>query len=212
MEFQAQAPAGGPRFHQVTTMQSNTRFWIALTLFQVIFGFSVFAITRQFYQQESEKSRPRAVSATQAVPARSEGSAVSELEQLISRYPAETAIDDPDAMIQQADDFFANGQYDRAAELYERLLAAGSNSVDLYNNLGITLHYLGRSAEALQRLNEGAAIDPSYQRIWLTLGFVNGQIGHTQQARSALIKATELGADTQVGQSAAEMLQALGPE
>ncbi len=100
-------------------------------------------------------------------------------------------------------------QYDRAADLYERLLVFGPNNVDTYNNLGITLHYLGRSAEALRKLNEGVAVDPTYQRIWPTLGFVNSHLGNTEQARTALTTAAKMGANNEVGQSAVRMLEDL---
>jgi hypothetical protein len=53
-------------------------------------------------------------------------------------------------------------------------------------------------------------VDPSYQRIWLTLGFVNSQVGNTGKAREALTTAAQMGADTEVGQSATQMLQDLG--
>jgi Flp pilus assembly protein TadD len=93
-----------------------------------------------------------------------------------------------------------------AAELYERLLVLGPNNVETYNNLGITLHYIGRSNEALRRLNEGVAIDPAHQRIWLTLGFVNSQLGNTEQARAALNTAADLNAANEIGKSAIKML------
>ena len=182
-----------------------------MTLFQVIFGLSIFAVTRQYYLQEPDQIGVHPRTTSQPATEWPERNAESELEQLISLYPSEPLNNDPVVMATQADEYFANRQYDLAADLYEQLVAAGSNSVDLYNNLGITLHYLGRSAEALQRLNEGTVIDPAYQRIWLTLGFVNSQVGHTEQARTALRKAIQLDADNQVGQSAAEMLMDLGP-
>jgi Flp pilus assembly protein TadD len=78
--------------------------------------------------------------------------------------------------------------------------------VNTYNNLGITLYYLGRSTEALRILNEGVAVDSTYQRIWLTLGFVNSQVGNAEQARQALTTAVQLGADSEVGRTAQEML------
>jgi len=83
------------------------------------------------------------------------------------------------------------------------------NDVDTYNNLGLTLHYLGRSTEALDKLNEGVAVDPTYQRIWLTLGFVNRQLGNTGQARTALTTAVKMDADSEIGQSATKMLEEL---
>jgi len=88
-------------------------------------------------------------------------------------------------------------------------LATGQNDVDTYNNLGITLHYLGRSTEALDILNKGVAVDSNHQRIWLTLGFVNKQLGDIEQARRALTTSVQLGADTDVGKSAAKMLEGL---
>ena len=81
--------------------------------------------------------------------------------------------------------------------------------MDTYNNLGITLHYLGKSSEAILRLYEGVAIDPTHQRIWLTLGFVNSQIGDTVQARAALNTAAKINADNENGESAIKMLEEL---
>ncbi|MGW8368799.1 MAG: tetratricopeptide repeat protein [Gammaproteobacteria bacterium] len=83
------------------------------------------------------------------------------------------------------------------------------NNVEVYNNLGITLHYIGRSDEALRRLDQGVAIDPTHQRIWLTLGYVNSQLGNAEQARTALTKAVQMDPDNDIGQSAAKMLEAL---
>jgi Flp pilus assembly protein TadD len=71
------------------------------------------------------------------------------------------------------------------------------------------LHYLGRSSEALDILNKGVKVDANYQRIWLTLGFVNKQLGNTVQARTALTTAVQLGADNDIGRSAGKMLEGL---
>jgi Flp pilus assembly protein TadD len=71
------------------------------------------------------------------------------------------------------------------------------------------LHYLGRSTEALDILHKGVAVDSNYQRIWLTLGFVNKQLGNSEQARKALTTAVQLDPDTDVGKSAAKMLEGL---
>ena len=52
-----------------------------------------------------------------------------------------------------------------------------------------SIHYtkLYESGEALSRLDEGVAADPGNQRIWLTLGFVNSQLGNIDEARKALV-------------------------
>ena len=96
-------------------------------------------------------------------------------------------------MARQADTLFREKQYDRAAELYARLLERNPDNVETRNNLGLTLFYLGRREEALRQLREGAAAHPEHQRIWLTLGFVSSQLGNVEEARTALTKATETG-------------------
>ena len=112
-------------------------------------------------------------------------------------------------MSRRADEYFANKQYDQATAMYERLLALRPNDVDILNNLGLTLHYLGRSTEALDRLEEGVAVDSENQRIWLTLGYVNSALGNTGQAREALTNAIQTGTDESIRQSAKAMLEAL---
>ena len=126
-------------------------------------------------------------------------------------YPAQPADMDPEKILLQADNHFAREEYEEAARGYAQFLDIGVRNVDIYNNLGITLHYLGRSVEALQVLEEGTEIDPAYQRIWLTMGFVNSQLGQFDQARTALEQARSLDADSEVGQAAQQMLNQLVP-
>ena len=121
----------------------------------------------------------------------------------------ESNLDDPAELSRRADQFFASQQYQQAANAYERLLALDPQNAEIYNNLGLTLHYLGRSDEALRRLNEGIAVNADNQRIWLTLGFVNSQLGNVEQARKALTTATETGSNESIRQSAMSMLEAL---
>jgi predicted Zn-dependent protease len=197
-------------------MNHNSRFWLLMAVFQVAFGLAVFAVTRQYYNQDdadkiSASADPGSAPAT-SPPATAwpEPNAESDLENLISTFPGNSRSDDPVEISRQANDYFSRQQYDKAADLYQKLLNIDPKNVDTYNNLGITLHYLGRPVEALQVLNEGVVVDPSYQRIWLTLGFVNSQVGNTGKAREALTTAAQMGADTEVGQSATQMLQDLG--
>ena len=191
-------------------MFHSARFWVPMMVFQVAFGLTVFAITRHYYTQDQV---PVSTSQSAKPPATGEwpkSNVESDLEQLISSFPGQSKINDPTILAAEADEYFVNQQFDRAAALYQQLLTIDPQNVDTYNNLGITLHYLGRSSEALGILNEGVVVDPNYQRIWLTLGFVSSQAGNIIQARSALTTAVQLGAETEVGQSAAEMLKSLG--
>lgn len=190
-------------------MAQSSKFWIQLALFQVIFGVAVFAATRYYYLNEAARVGLPAAILNQPMaswPAISTGTETVAGGSVLSDLPAS---DDPAEISRLANEAYASKNYATAAQLYERLLPFAPTNVDTYNNLGLTLFYLGNSTEALRRLNEGVAVNPKHQRIWLTLGFVNGQLGDLVQARIALTNAVELGADTPVGQSAASMLENL---
>lgn len=190
-------------------MRRSAIFWISMTVFQIAFALTVFAITRQYYIYDSER-------ASAGLSMMREPSLLS-LDRI--RQPAPVQVESPTSsqsasedlvgISRRADEFFTKKQYSEAADLYAQLLAFDPNNVNTYNNLGLTLHYLGRSTEALGKLNEGVAVDSTYQRIWLTLGFVNSQLGNTEQARTALSTAVQLGTDNMVGKSAKEMLENL---
>ena len=186
----------------------NSTFWVLMAVFQVFFGFAVFAITRDYYQQKPApvRAHPATISPS-ASPW--QGITTTDLSRLAPGVVDESISDNPAELSRQANAFFSRQQYQQAARLYERMLAIDPNNVEVLNNLGLTLHYLGRSDEALRRLNDGVALDSSHQRIWLTLGYVNSQRGNVEQARTALTKATEIGSDESIRQSAQRMLQEL---
>ncbi|MDH3273014.1 MAG: tetratricopeptide repeat protein [Gammaproteobacteria bacterium] len=191
-------------------MIRDAKFWISMAVFQVFFGFAVFAITRDYYAADTHEvisqSRPVAV---QSGPAWPNAITAAEIDRLSLPALGDLAPQDPVEIYRQANEFFANKRYEKAAEYYEQLLAFRPNDAEIHNNLGITLHYLGRSDEALERLNKGITVDPEHQRSWLTLGFVNSQLGNTGQARSALTNATQIGTNESIRQSAFEMLESL---
>jgi len=191
-----------------------------MAVFQLLFGLSVFALTRQYYLDGPGQTANPATAARQPAPtAGSAGSSTphadlrnnptGDLAELMSSFPGQALAQDPAALARQGDQFFAEQRFDLAAERYRQAIDAGSRDANDYNSLGLTLHYLGRSAEALQVLNEGITLDSTYQRIWLTLGYVNTQLGNTGPAREALATAVRMGADNEIGQSAAVMLEKL---
>ena len=188
------------------TMVNGYKFWTLMTLFQVVFGLAIFAGTRQYYIDESTNIKADSVVIQQPSLQMSDPSIEFNSTMINSSTFSQLTYNDPIKIESQANEFFSNGQYAEAANLYERLLSLDPNNVRTYNNLGITLQYIGRSSDALRNLNAGVAIDPTFQRIWLTLGYVHSQLGNTEQARSALMTTVKLGADTQIGQSAANML------
>ncbi len=190
-------------------MIRSPKFWISMAVFQVVFGLTVFGLTRQYYIHDPDNSRTGPTALRQPSLERPDRITESRLSQLdMSRFN-QSIIKDPVEISRQADESFNKKEYGRAADLYQRLLKLDPNDVDTYNNLGLTLHYLGRSTEALGKLNEGVGVDPTSQRIWLTLGFVNSQLGNTEQAHTALTTAVKINADNEIGQSAVKMLENL---
>ena len=197
-------------------MQRGFKFWTVMILFQVAFGLVVFAATRSYYKHDhgaptaaANPNRPPIFRWDQPAqpgqPAARPGSPPSAAES--TRI---AMISDPNELGRLASEYYTSQQYELAAEAYDRLLTFDPN-VEVYNNLGITLFNAGRVGEALTALNEGAALDPSYQRIWLTLGFVNSRMGNVEAAREALTTAVGMGTDNNVGQSAQQMLDDLPP-
>lgn len=190
-------------------MKRDKKFWTLLLVFQVFFGLAVFAITREYYLEDVDAPRRHTVTAAPTSAAWSRGITASDVSRLSSPGLVDTAPSDPVEIYRRAEEYFASGQYAQAAQLYEQLLAYAPDDAEIYNNLGLTLFYLGRSDDALRWLNEGVAVDPSHQRIWLTLGYVNSQLGNVDAARTALTNAAQRGGNASIRESAEQMLAEL---
>ena len=190
-------------------MTRDKRFWTLLVVFQVFFGLVVFTFTREYYKQDPQPVAGHPQVVNPPTSGWSRGMSATDVSRLSSPGLLEPALSDPAEISRRADEFFANRQYQQAARLYEQLLTFRPNDAEIHNNLGLTLFYLGQPDEALQRLNEGVAVDPEHQRIWLTLGYVNSQLGNTDAARKALTRATETGDNASIRESAMEMLAEL---
>lgn len=195
-------------------MNRGVKFWSLMAAMLVVFGLLVFTITRQIYIPAPNRGDDVATSKNEASLEWSDH-ALNISPTLLDPLPASSppanlpGAQDPAELSRLAGESFNNKEYSRAAELYEQLLLYDPKNVDVHNNLGITLHYLSRSDEALRWLDEGVTLDPTHQRIWLTLGFVNSQLGNIEVARAALTTAAEMDSNTNVGQSAARMLEEL---
>ena len=190
-------------------MKRDKKFWTLLLVFQVFFGLAVFAITRDYYLQDADAPRRHTPAAAPASAAWSRGITASDVSRLSSPGLVDTTPSDPAEIYRRAEEHFASRQYAQAAQLYEQLLAYAPDDAEIYNNLGLTLFYLGRADDALRRLNEGVAVDAGHQRIWLTLGYVNSQLGNVEAARTALTNATERGGNASIREAAEQMLAEL---
>ncbi|BBB27071.1 tetratricopeptide repeat protein [Amphritea japonica] len=200
----------------------SMKFWLSMGVFQVVFGLAVFGLTREYYLSGTSVVNTPAkpglnwptagqtlsgdLLTGQGMPSQNMGQGSGNTVGATSDL---NILQDPVEISRQANEMFAQQDYVNAAELYAKLLEFDPENGNTYNNLGLTLHYIGRSDEALKMLEEGSIIDPANQRLLLTLGFVSNQLGDTEKARNALKSAVALGADTQVGQSATKMLDEL---
>lgn len=172
-------------------------FWIALAVFEIAFGTAIFVVTRSYYRDQVPTATPASFD-VRSLDFPASNLSASRIDPDRPRSPQEVA--------ELADAHFANRQYSAALGLYEQLLGQDPANVDLLNNLALTLHYIGRSDEALNRLEEGIALDGAHQRIRLTHGFVLNQVGRSTEAVDALNAAIQLNESSEIADSARRML------
>jgi tetratricopeptide (TPR) repeat protein len=117
--------------------------------------------------------------------------------------------DNPVALSRIGDEYFETKRYAMAIKVYEKVLELNPEDVDTYNDLGLALHYSGRSDEAIIILNKGTEIVPSFQRVWLSLGFVLISTGQTKEARVVLDKTLDLDPASEMGEEAKKFISNL---
>ena len=114
---------------------------------------------------------------------------------------------DVDILWRLADVYFEAKQFTESSEYYKKVLAIRPNETDVYNDLGLSQHYMGNSAEGLRYLDEGIKSNPYHQRIWLTKGFIMAYgMGDLDGAKGAWEKANALNPESQIGKAAADFL------
>jgi tetratricopeptide (TPR) repeat protein len=185
--------------------------WVVIVIGQITYGLMVYAVTRSYYEQ-----RPMVAEAT---PGRSDQVAPHPMPNPMGDSLAsgmgftptaeDLTQDDPAVIARLADNHFAQKNYQQAIDLYERALAIDPDDVESYNDLGLSLFYIGQSEQAMDILLTGIQKAPEFQRIRLTLGFVLAQTGDKQGAKNAFSKAIELGPENSVGKEAKRMLDEL---
>lgn len=182
--------------------------WLIVAALQIFYGFAVFALTRDHYQRQAP---PQAAAPTtrHATPA-----ARAAAEAVLGGRPAPSpeAVQDPAVLAQIGDEHFARKEYDQAIQIYRQVLQLAPHDVDTLNDLGLALYYSGNTEQALDSLKQGVEKAPSFQRIWLTLGFVQMNSAEREEAKFALQEAVKLGADNPAGQEAKRMLGKLSGE
>ena len=113
---------------------------------------------------------------------------------------------DPQSLASLGDQYFESNNFKQAIEIYKKVLENDPNDVDTSNDLGLAYHYTGNSDLAEEVLIKGTEIAPSFQRIWLSLGYVLKSVGKNEEAISVLQKTVDMDPDSEVGQEAERML------
>jgi tetratricopeptide (TPR) repeat protein len=106
-----------------------------------------------------------------------------------------------------AEGHLAARRFGPAIQAYRKMLELQPENASIHNELGLALHYAGKSDEALVALKKATALDPKMQRAWLSQGFVLKSTGKAAQARAALEKTVALGPSTPQGVEARSMLK-----
>ena len=115
-------------------------------------------------------------------------------------------ISDPQSLASLGDQYFESNNFKQAIEIYKKVLEENPSDVDTLNDLGLAYHYTGNSDLAEEALIKGTEIAPSFQRIWLSLGYVLKSEGKNEEAISVLQKTVDMDPDSEVGQEAERML------
>lgn len=114
---------------------------------------------------------------------------------------------DPEVLWRLGDAYFDSKQFADASEYYKKAIQYKPDETDIYNDLGLSVHYLGKSEEGLKYIEQGIKKNPYHQRIWLTKGFILSYgMGDLQGAKTAWEKAAALNPESQIGKAATEFL------
>lgn len=128
---------------------------------------------------------------------------IEELKAALNKNPKDAAL-----LLRLADAYFESTQFNEAVVYYKKSLELKPDQAYVYNNIGLSVHYLGNPAEGLKYVDMALKKDPMQQRIWLTKGFILAYgLGDIDGAKGAWEKAAALNPDSQVGKAAAGYLE-----
>jgi len=113
---------------------------------------------------------------------------------------------DADSLAFLGNIYFERREFPDSIKYFKLALAANPQDVSAYNELGLAHHYNGDSKEGLRIVDEGIKVDPYFQRIWLTKGFILAASGNVGEAREAWMRVTAIDPDSGVGKAAASFL------
>ncbi|MDE1171836.1 MAG: tetratricopeptide repeat protein [Verrucomicrobium sp.] len=95
-------------------------------------------------------------------------------------------------LAQQASDFFAQGKYDQAADVYSKIIEKYPDSLFAWSNLGVVRFQQQHYPEAEKALKQAIQLNPKDAFSYSILGIVYYQQGRYDDAIDALTKASAL--------------------
>ena len=107
---------------------------------------------------------------------------------------------------EQGDILFENRRFEESIVYYRKALTENPKDADTLNDLGLALHYTGKTQDGVAALKKAVKADPKYQLSWLSLGYVLSVLKRFEEANEALKNCVALGADTPQGVEAKKML------
>src|SRR5258708_1877564 len=98
----------------------------------------------------------------------------------------------PEDAIKIAIGMHQSGDVDRAAAIYEKVLAVLPNQVDALHFLGVAEHQRGRAEHALTLMERAAELAPDHPDVHANRGNVLKMLGRRDEAEAAYRRALEL--------------------
>ncbi|MEX0907415.1 MAG: tetratricopeptide repeat protein [Gemmatimonadota bacterium] len=86
---------------------------------------------------------------------------------------------------QQGRQAFDRGEYARALEIFDRILATHPGFADVRHSAGLCLVFLGRPEEALHQLDQALELNPAYVEAHVNRALVLQDLGRYEEARQA---------------------------
>lgn len=135
---------------------------------------------------------PQQAMAPSTAPAAMDSS-MEEIHKNIERYQAMLKADpkNTEAMAGLGNIFMDAGMFDQAIERYTQAVAVKPDA-NILTDLGICLRETGRAEEALARLREARAIDPSHWQAIYNEGVVLVSLGKTGEAKRVVAELKKL--------------------
>jgi len=172
--------------------------WVIITLLLIVLGIVIFAIIDSPYKTE----KPAVKSLKRTFDS---GPVIDPGEMELSGITGKD-LENPEALAGLGDKYFESKSFKQAIKVYEKVLELDPDDVDTYNDMGLALYYTGKPDRAIETLKKGTEVMPSYQRIWLSLGFVFISTEKNKEAEKALNRTIELDPNSEVGLEAKRIM------